>query len=200
MTESAGTGGGGGRGSEPVVQQIAFLSAVAAIAACWPLVRQLIPIEGRFALADLVRALGASAYARTMDRPALGLACCPWLSSVVRTGRAPGRDRGRHRAGRRSPNFLAARACPDRLARRKRAGLLALHELSRRQLAAGGDDAGVLRLPRWRHRCPACRQPAQGHASARYARRRIHWGTWRAPACPAHRRRDPRGRAAEPGR
>lgn len=47
--------GGGGRGSEPVVQQIAFLSAVAAIAACWPLVRHLVPADGRFAFADLVR-------------------------------------------------------------------------------------------------------------------------------------------------
>jgi type IV secretory pathway TraG/TraD family ATPase VirD4 len=48
-------GGGGGRGSEPVVQQIAFLSAIAAIGACWLLVRLAIPVDGRFALADLVR-------------------------------------------------------------------------------------------------------------------------------------------------
>jgi len=49
-------GGGDGRGgSEPVVQQFAFLSALAAIAACWPLVRQLVPADGRFALADLLR-------------------------------------------------------------------------------------------------------------------------------------------------
>lgn len=53
---SGGIGAGGGRGaSEPVVQQIAFLSAVAAIAACWPLVRHLVPPHGRFAVADLVR-------------------------------------------------------------------------------------------------------------------------------------------------
>jgi len=51
---SAGKGGGGG-GSEPVVQQIALLSAIAAIAACWPLVRLIVPVDGRFALADLVR-------------------------------------------------------------------------------------------------------------------------------------------------
>ncbi|KRB81078.1 type IV secretion system protein VirD4 [Sphingomonas sp. Root710] len=49
-------GGGGVRGgSEPVVQQIAFLSALGAIAACWPLVRLIVPADGRFALADLVR-------------------------------------------------------------------------------------------------------------------------------------------------
>ncbi len=47
--------GGGGRGSEPVVQQIAFLSAIAAIGACWPLVRHAIPVDARFAVADLVR-------------------------------------------------------------------------------------------------------------------------------------------------
>lgn len=53
---SGGAGASGGRGgSEPVVQQIAFLSAVAAIAVCWPLVRHLVPPDGRFALADLVR-------------------------------------------------------------------------------------------------------------------------------------------------
>ncbi|TZG25662.1 type IV secretion system DNA-binding domain-containing protein [Sphingomonas montanisoli] len=54
MTNTAGVSGGRA-GSEPVVQQIAFLSAVAAIAACWPLVRDLVPENGRFALADLVR-------------------------------------------------------------------------------------------------------------------------------------------------
>jgi len=53
---TGGVGAGGGRGdSEPVVQQIAFLSAVTAIAACWPLVRHFVPADGRFALADLVR-------------------------------------------------------------------------------------------------------------------------------------------------
>ncbi|WP_070157022.1 type IV secretion system DNA-binding domain-containing protein [Sphingobium phenoxybenzoativorans] len=53
---SGGAVASGGRGgAEPVVQQIAFLSAVAAIAACWPLVRSLVPPDGRFALADLVR-------------------------------------------------------------------------------------------------------------------------------------------------
>lgn len=54
MSGGAGAGRGQG-GSEPVVQQIAFLSAVAAIGACWPLVRHLVPPDGRFALADLVR-------------------------------------------------------------------------------------------------------------------------------------------------
>ena len=46
--------GGGGRGSEPVVQQIAFLSGIAAITACWPLVRQVVPTDSRFAFAELV--------------------------------------------------------------------------------------------------------------------------------------------------
>jgi len=54
MTGGVGAGAGRG-GSEPVVQQIAFLSALAAIVACWPLVRLLVPADGRFALADLVR-------------------------------------------------------------------------------------------------------------------------------------------------
>ena len=49
------TNGGGGRGFEPLVQQIAFLSAIVAIGACWPLVRLAIPVDCRFALADLVR-------------------------------------------------------------------------------------------------------------------------------------------------
>jgi hypothetical protein len=49
------SGGGGGAGSEPVVQQVAFLAALAAIWACWPLVRSLIPTEDRFALVDLLR-------------------------------------------------------------------------------------------------------------------------------------------------
>ncbi len=47
--------GGGGPGSEPVVQQIAFLSALAAIVICWPLVRLVVPVEARFALVELVR-------------------------------------------------------------------------------------------------------------------------------------------------
>lgn len=55
MSPSANGGGGGGHGSEPVVQQIAFLSAVGAIAVCWPLVRHLVPVGSRFALVDLVR-------------------------------------------------------------------------------------------------------------------------------------------------
>lgn len=52
-----GSGGatGGGTGSEPVVQQIAFLSALVAIGACWPLVRRLIPPADAFAMIDLVR-------------------------------------------------------------------------------------------------------------------------------------------------
>jgi hypothetical protein len=45
----------GGRGPDPVVQQIAFLAAMVAIWACWPLVRHYIPDESRFAFADLVR-------------------------------------------------------------------------------------------------------------------------------------------------
>ncbi|MGY4395346.1 hypothetical protein ACVWZA_000507 [Sphingomonas sp. UYAg733] len=48
-------GAAGGRGPEPVVQQIAFLAAMASIWACWPLVRGLIPAEDRFAFTDLVR-------------------------------------------------------------------------------------------------------------------------------------------------
>ncbi|HKS69790.1 MAG TPA: type IV secretion system DNA-binding domain-containing protein [Ktedonobacterales bacterium] len=51
-------GGGataGGRGPDPVVQQIAFLSALVAIGVCWPLVRMQIPIDDRFAFADLLR-------------------------------------------------------------------------------------------------------------------------------------------------
>ena len=55
MTGSVSGGAAGGRGPEPMVQQIAFLSAVAAIWACWPLVRHFIPVESRFAFADLVR-------------------------------------------------------------------------------------------------------------------------------------------------
>src|SRR3546814_2835482 len=45
----------GGSGPEPVVQQIAFLSALIAIWACWPLVRMQIPADAQFAFADLVR-------------------------------------------------------------------------------------------------------------------------------------------------
>ncbi|QBE92483.1 type IV secretion system protein VirD4 [Sphingomonas paucimobilis] len=52
-----GTGGGaaGGHGPDPVVQQIALLSALAAIWACWPLVRLRIPPGDRFAMMALVR-------------------------------------------------------------------------------------------------------------------------------------------------
>lgn len=51
-----GNGGGGDvRGSEPIIQQIAFLSSFAAIAACWPLVRHIVPVDDRFAFADLAR-------------------------------------------------------------------------------------------------------------------------------------------------
>lgn len=52
---TGGPAGGGRGGSEPVVQQIAFLSALAAVASCWPLIRYLIPADGRFAFADLMR-------------------------------------------------------------------------------------------------------------------------------------------------
>lgn len=45
----------GGGGAETGVQQIAFLSALVAIAACWPLVRLRIPGPDRFAMLDLVR-------------------------------------------------------------------------------------------------------------------------------------------------
>src|SRR3546814_9780114 len=45
----------GGSGPEPVGQQIAFLSALIAIWACWPLVRMQIPADAQFAFADLVR-------------------------------------------------------------------------------------------------------------------------------------------------
>jgi len=56
MTGGSPSGGSSGEhGPEPVVQQIAFLAAVAAIWAGWPLVRGLIPADDRFAFADLVR-------------------------------------------------------------------------------------------------------------------------------------------------
>lgn len=51
----SGNGAGGRGGPEPVVQQIAFISAIAAIATCWPLVRHVVPPDARFALVDLVR-------------------------------------------------------------------------------------------------------------------------------------------------
>lgn len=38
-----------------MVQKIAFISAIAAIAACWPLMRHVVPPQDRLALADLVR-------------------------------------------------------------------------------------------------------------------------------------------------
>lgn len=44
-----------GRGPEPVVQQMAFILALIAIWACWPLVRMQIPAEGQFSFGDLVR-------------------------------------------------------------------------------------------------------------------------------------------------
>lgn len=52
MTSASGAGGGGG--SEPVVQQVAFLAALAAVWACWPIVRSFIPPEDRFGFLDLV--------------------------------------------------------------------------------------------------------------------------------------------------
>ena len=57
MTAPGGTGSGpsGGQGSDPVIQQLAFILAMAAIWACWPLVRMRIPVDDRFALIDLVR-------------------------------------------------------------------------------------------------------------------------------------------------
>ena len=68
MSTSGSSARGRGGGSEPVVQQIAFLSAIAAIATCWPLVRHVVPPEDRFALADLV-------YEHWAHRHALE----PWL-------------------------------------------------------------------------------------------------------------------------
>jgi type IV secretory pathway TraG/TraD family ATPase VirD4 len=54
MTASGG-GMAGGRGPDPVVQQIAFISALIAIGVCWPLVRMQIPADAQFALGDLGR-------------------------------------------------------------------------------------------------------------------------------------------------
>lgn len=48
-------GSAGGGGAETGVQQIAFLSALAAIGLCWPLVRLRIPASDQFAMIDLVR-------------------------------------------------------------------------------------------------------------------------------------------------
>lgn len=45
----------GGHGSDASVQAVAFAAGLAAIFACWPLVRTLIPAESQFAFADLVR-------------------------------------------------------------------------------------------------------------------------------------------------
>lgn len=55
MTTGASGGGKGGGGFQPVVQQVAFLLAIGAIWACWPLVRWRIPTDDRFAMADLAR-------------------------------------------------------------------------------------------------------------------------------------------------
>jgi hypothetical protein len=56
-------GEGGGGGSGPIVQQIALISAIMAIGLCWPLVRAVIPVDDRFAFADLVREHWAHRYA-----------------------------------------------------------------------------------------------------------------------------------------
>jgi hypothetical protein len=45
----------GGHGSDGGVQAAALVAGIAAIFACWPLVRTLIPVESQFAFADLVR-------------------------------------------------------------------------------------------------------------------------------------------------
>lgn len=45
----------GGRGPDPMVQQMALILALVAIWACWPLVRMQIPLESQFAFGDLVR-------------------------------------------------------------------------------------------------------------------------------------------------
>lgn len=44
-----------GRGPDPVVQQMAFILALVAIWACWPLVRMQIPTDSQFSFGDLVR-------------------------------------------------------------------------------------------------------------------------------------------------
>ena len=49
------SGMSGGHESDAAVQAVAFVSGLAAIFTCWPLVRMLIPIESQFAFADLVR-------------------------------------------------------------------------------------------------------------------------------------------------
>lgn len=56
MMAQSGMGGGvpGGRGPDPAVQQIAFIVALIAIWACWPLVRMQIPVASQFAFGDLV--------------------------------------------------------------------------------------------------------------------------------------------------
>lgn len=50
-----GGGGAGGRGADPVILQIAFLSAIVAIWACWPLVRLQIPLADQFSMTALAR-------------------------------------------------------------------------------------------------------------------------------------------------
>ena len=56
MANSGGAAGSGtGTGPDHVVQQLAFLSALITIGACWPLVRARIPAADTFAMIDLVR-------------------------------------------------------------------------------------------------------------------------------------------------
>lgn len=54
IAPETGTGGvGGGGGSQPLIQQIAILSAIVAIWLCWPLVRSQIPVADQFNFGDL---------------------------------------------------------------------------------------------------------------------------------------------------
>ncbi len=46
--------GGGSQGADPIVHQVAFLLSLLAIALAWPVVRQMIPSDARFAMRDLV--------------------------------------------------------------------------------------------------------------------------------------------------
>jgi energy-coupling factor transporter ATP-binding protein EcfA2 len=51
---SGGGASGGGQGADPIVHQIAFLLSLLAIVLAWPLVRQAIPLDARFAMRDLL--------------------------------------------------------------------------------------------------------------------------------------------------
>lgn len=51
---SGGGSSGGGQGADPIVHQVAFLMSLLAIGLAWPLVREAIPLDARFAMRDLV--------------------------------------------------------------------------------------------------------------------------------------------------